>query len=134
MNKPGFTPQKYHTKTTKPDSTLETAPPPIFLNLVSRYGSTHTLYYLRMFQNVNKLLRNLISLRQHILLLYIFYLLSFFVFKFQAHELFQHILVNLSKICFKSEEILVFNMSKLLFSSVKVEGKKNSSNLKEIKL
>jgi hypothetical protein len=41
------------------------------LPYISRSGLTHTLYYLRMFQNVNKLLRNLISLRQHVLLLYL---------------------------------------------------------------
>ena len=32
-------------KTIRADSTLEMAPPPIFLNLVSQSGSDHILYY-----------------------------------------------------------------------------------------
>ena len=58
VNKPGSTSQKHRAtlapKTTRADSTLEMAPPPIFLDPVSQSGLTHILYYLRMFQNVNK--------------------------------------------------------------------------------
>jgi hypothetical protein len=61
-------PRHFGANSARANSTLEIAPP--FLNPVSQSGSTHTLYYLRMFQNVNKLLRNLISLRQQVLLLY----------------------------------------------------------------
>jgi hypothetical protein len=63
-------PRPFGTKTTRPNSTLEMAPPPLFPDLVSQSGLNHTLYYLRMFLTVNKLLRNLISLRQHVSLLY----------------------------------------------------------------
>ncbi len=36
-------------KTTRADSTLEMAPPSLFLDPVSRSGSANILYYLRMF-------------------------------------------------------------------------------------
>ncbi len=57
-------------KITRADSTLETAPPPVFPDPVSRSRSDYLLYYLRTCKMKIKLLRNLTPFRQHILLLY----------------------------------------------------------------
>ncbi len=47
-------PRHSGTKTTQANSTLETAPPPLFPDPVTRSGSNYTLYYLRVFLTVNK--------------------------------------------------------------------------------
>jgi hypothetical protein len=46
---PSKAPRHFGAKTTQPDSYLETAPPPLFLDLVSRSELADILYYLRMF-------------------------------------------------------------------------------------
>ena len=52
------------------DLTSKTTPPPIFLDPVYQSGSTILLYYLKTYFDINKSLRNLTPIRQHVLLIY----------------------------------------------------------------